>query len=177
MEKLNKTGAFEYFVYKLIEWQKEVKKNDDPNDIGILKALKLLFFVSAVDTNKKTTHSLLDTTFSNFCALPFGHVESDVYNAIKNKELDNLDINNYTSVFKNKLVFEDKIIKQLIDSSIEKLKGYNENLITYSSFDLVELSHKWYSWKYFFSKAKKVGLFSTPIPIDFIKAEEKYYSL
>lgn len=171
-----KSNAFEYFVNKLILWQNG--QYSDDNDIGILKALKLLFLASTINATKNSTESLLDGVFDNFYAMPFGHVESDVYNAIKSKNgFTNLSITNLKSIISNQNIDIDKVISNKIDLAIEKLKEKNNNLINLTSFELVEISHKWYSWKYFFNKARNSNTYSISIPTSFIKEEEKYYSL
>ena len=58
-KNLTKIAAFEYILYKLNEWYKENNPTQE-NDLSILKAMKLLFFVSGVDTEK---HLL--STFDN----------------------------------------------------------------------------------------------------------------
>ena len=73
MDTTSKIVAFEYILYKLNEWYKENNPTQE-NDLSILKAMKLLFFVSVVDTEK---HLL--STFDNFQAWQYGHVEADVY--------------------------------------------------------------------------------------------------
>ena len=55
-ENLTKIAAFEYVVYKLNEWYKENNPTQE-NDLSILKAMKLLFFVSGVDI----ANNLFDT--------------------------------------------------------------------------------------------------------------------
>lgn len=171
-----KSNAFEYFVNKLIIWQNGKYTNE--NDIGILKAIKLLFLASTINATKDSTDSLLDGVFNNFYAMPFGHVESDVYNAIKSRNgFSNLSINNLNSTISGESIDIDKEISSKIDLAIEKLKEKNSNLINLTSFELVEISHKWYSWKYFFNKARNSNTYSISIPTSFIKEEEKYYSL
>ncbi len=176
MEK--KIAAFEYLVFRLLEWQREMKGTDD-NDISILKALKLLFFVSAVDTSITEDNTLLDNVFDNFVAMPFGHVESNVYDNIKRgRHRGSLEINNsFARFYPNFTSDLDIADKERIDSSIGKLKLKNENFINLSAFQLVDLSHRWYSWKSYFNKAQLVSSNSIRIPVSIIKNEEKFYSL
>lgn len=179
MEKNNKILAFEYVLYKLVEWHKEVTGLEH-NDISILKALKLLFFISAVEYDKETKATLLDIVFNKFVAMPYGHVETEIYDIVKNGELTNVTIDtNETIIHDNfdpiQQVTDD--IRSIIDKAIQVLKSLNNNLIEYTSFQLVDLSHSWYSWKYYFSKAQSSGVSSISIPSSVIKSEDKFYEL
>ena len=101
MEKklTNKIVAFEYILYKLNEWYKD-NNGEKENDLSILKAMKLLFFVSGVDVEKN-----LLSTFDNFQAWQYGHVEADVY-----KEYSKVDGNlSCLKIDRNKTIFEEKI--------------------------------------------------------------------
>jgi uncharacterized phage-associated protein len=173
----NKVKGFEYLLTQLVNWHSEAtgKKN---NDISVLKALKLLFFVSAVNANKDSTHDLIDEVFDNFVAMPYGHVESDVYNAIKGLEVKNVEITNREAkILHPERITLTKSHKDLIDSAITSLKEVNPYLITLPSFDLVELSHNWYSWQYYYNKAKEEHKLSSEIPTKVIKEEEKIFQL
>lgn len=174
-----KKQAFEYVLYKLVLWYKDAyTSSNETNDISVLKALKLLFFISAVDTTKDSHNTLLDDVFNNFVAMPYGHVESEVYSIIKKGELQGVSINNYRTeitAFNPEIVNVD--LRHRIDSSINKLQNINFNLIKYSSFNLVDLSHTWYSWQYFYNIALNSHSKSYPIESEYIKSEEKIYSL
>jgi len=176
---MHKKQLFEYFLYLLIDWYKESYGYDNilfeqNNDLSKLKVFKLHFFASS-------TSSRALEIFNNFHALPYGHVESDVYRMINH--LDFFSITNTKILFKQDIGDIDLMIRALdtidietIDGMVEKLKKYNQNLIRYSAFDLVELSHKWFSWKFSFERAKRLGLFSMPIENKLILTEAKYYS-
>ena len=80
----NKLVTFEYVLYKLNEWYEEMnpdKKGTGENDLSILKAMKLLFFISGVDI----ANNLFDT-FNRFQAWQYGHVEADLYNQYSQKK-------------------------------------------------------------------------------------------
>lgn len=182
----NKILSFEYVLKCLLEWHKEEShSNNNTNDISILKALKLLFFVSAARTIKDTPNLLLDDVFNDYRAMPFGHVESGILNAIKDRDgrLTYYIINNQSTTLIEGAKPEN--IKQEIgvdianeiNASIEYLKRKNPRLILMSQFELVDLSHIWFSWKHYFDQGKKVGLRSFPIPSDAIKEEDKIFSL
>ncbi|WP_417363661.1 type II toxin-antitoxin system antitoxin SocA domain-containing protein [Galbibacter sp.] len=175
--EINKVSAFEYLLFKLVIWHKEVT-NEEQNDISVLKALKLLFFVSAANTDE-SGETLLDTVFNEFVAMPYGHVESDVYENIKNRLHSNIIIDRRSTTIIDTFSDEnlDKEIRSKIDSNIQALKENNNKIIKYSSFELVDLSHTWYSWKYYFSKAKESNINSHIIPLSVIKKEDKFFSL
>lgn len=172
---MNKTLAFEYFVHKLYEWYKNAVGNVNDNDFSTLKVLKLLFFCSAIEAEEKSDTTLLDEPFDNFYAMPYGHVESDVYNSIRKNELRYFSIDNTKTIQNESPNFRELQlnIREKIDSSFKKLIEENEDLFKMSPLELVELSHSWYSWKYYYSKAKQVGSFSAKIPKHIIKSEEK----
>ncbi len=178
MEERRKIQAFEYLVYKLLEWYSSCSEREN-NDLSILKVLKLLFFSSAINTKKDTRSVLLDNTFDSFYAMPYGHVESDVYNFIKRQELQFYTITKIETQKKKDFDFFDLNleVKNEIDKSIKSLKEKNENLILMDSFELVELSHTWFSWKYCYDLARKKGVFSEKIPAEIIKSENKILHL
>lgn len=173
-----KVEAFEYVLYQLNNWYKVAYPKSEDNDISVLKALKLLFFISAVDATKDKEHTLIDDVFTNFVAMPYGHVESDVYSIIKRNLLKKIEINNFRTIVKDYNASEvNPDIKSKIDNSVLKLQSINFDLIKYSSFDLVDISHAWYSWQYFYNRALSLNIQSHPIDGGYIKAEEKIYHL
>lgn len=177
MNQNQKIVLFEYFLKKLVDWfcnyyYINVEDfNDHPqNDLSKLKAIKLHFF--ACSTNEDALQ-----IFDDFRAMPYGHVESDVYNS--------LDLLQYICLTNSKLeilnwdaltVIENDNIP-IIDDAVENLKERNFDLISFSPFALVELSHKWFSWQYNFSQAKNIGIYSKPISTELISREPKLYSL
>lgn len=179
MNEAFKIQAFEYLVSKLLDWYQESSSSEKNNDLSILKVLKLTFFTSAVGTSSNTDSSLLDEVFNNYVAMPYGHVESDVYTYIKTGALPNIEINNRQTILNDNYSFDtlDISTKNKIDNSVSLLKSINRDLINLSSFELVDLSHAWYSWQKFYSIAKSKGINSEPIPTDEIKREDKIYQL
>ncbi len=175
----NKIQAFEYLVYKLLEWYKETSSESNHNDLSILKVLKLTFFVSAAGVNKNSENTLLDI-FDNYYAMPYGHVESDIYRYIKTGMLSNVSTTDRTTKIENseQIISNcQKAIKDRINNAISVLKQINFRLITMSSFDLVDLSHMWYSWQKNYAFAKKNYRNSEKIPIREIMEEDKIYQL
>lgn len=171
-----KTLSFEYFISLLINWRSEKYGDISSNDFSTLKVLKLLFFCSAINAEENSENTLLDSPFDNFYAMPYGHVESDIYNSIRKNELQFYEISNSQTIVKNKNNFNNlsPIIKEQIDISFKKLVKINPELFEMTPLELVELSHQWYSWKFYYSKAKQSGSFSAPIPPYIIKSEDKF---
>lgn len=173
----NKIELFEYFLYKLVNWFCSYYKTDidqfnahRANDLSKLKVFKLHFFTCTKNDN-------LINIFNSFHALPYGHVESDVYNSINQLQFCEIDsvklkINNELGFLNQK---PDGYL--FIDSAIEELKNLHNELISIPPFDLVEISHKWFSWRYTFEEARNKKQFSGYINPVLIMAEEKYYSL
>lgn len=172
-----KKDLFEYFVYLVYQWYCEAKNLDfhqgGINDLSKLKLIKLHFFACS------TSDSALGI-FNNFHALPYGHVESDVYQIID--QLNNFTITKSSLVIKSNysvesilrtISQEDKLI---IDTIVNNLKNLNYFLVSYTAFDLVELSHKWFSWQYSFEQAKKKDSLSSYIDKSLISSELKIYS-
>ena len=153
----NKLVTFEYVLYKLNEWYEEMnpdKKGTGENDLSILKAMKLLFFVSGVDM----ANNLFDT-FDRFQSWQYGHVEADLYNQYSQKKGDfnYLEISRERTILKEKAFtmlnesnYLPKELKSKIDDNIEKLKEKNKELINYPAFELVNLSHAYHSWDIYY---------------------------
>ena len=172
-----KLKAFEYLIFKLKDWYNEIDGfNFESNDFSKLKVLKLVFFSAAVNADKPT-FSLLDN-FDNFYAMPYGHVESDIYKNFNSLSL--IKVNSaMTTINEDANYFEDLdfIIKSKIENSIFALKTENNNLITYSAMELVELSHMHFSWSCSFDIAKQKGKLSQSIPKEMITFEKKFFYL
>lgn len=175
----NKIQAFEYVLYKLNEWYKEVypDKEDGDNDISILKAMKLLFFVSNINTSDTEGEykDLLDI-FDNFQAWPYGHVETDVYNNYKT-QAKNINIDRHLLIINNDEEIKNYTLNDIdlfskIDKSIEYLKKENLDLIKKEAFDLVELSHAYFSWDYYYNFLKNSH---QTILLEVLRNERKYY--
>ncbi len=175
MDTTSKIVAFEYVLYKLNEWYKD-NNGEKENDLSILKAMKLLFFVSGVDI----ANNLFDT-FNRFQAWQYGHVEADLYNQYSQKKgvFNYLEISREKTILKEKTLTEldesnslPKELKSKIDDNIEKLKEKNKELINYPAFELVNLSHAYHSWDIYYNKLKKPY---TDMDKSIIINEPKYY--
>ena len=187
-----KIELFEYTISHLINWYEEVHPEETiPRDVlSKLKAFKLHFFVCAINA-KSGDEKDLTNLYDNFSALPYGHVESDVYDNLgrmRHYTLGNGSIQYIDGILKP-LVHKNILLHQaeeaeeaevieyidMIDKSIISLREINDNLISETAIELVELSHKWFSWITFFKKARSINKFSMPIPSSVIKIESKFF--
>ncbi len=175
MDTTCKIAAFEYVLYKLNEWYKD-NNGEKENDLSILKAMKLLFFVSGVDI----ANNLFDT-FNRFQAWQYGHVEASLYSKYsqQNGKFDHLEISREKTSLKDNITellnesnYLPKELKSKIDDNIEKLKEKNKELINYPAFELVNLSHAYHSWDIYYNKLKKPY---TDMDKSIIVNEPKYY--
>jgi uncharacterized phage-associated protein len=143
----------------------------EDNDIDLLKFLKLIFFVSAV---RGDDSSLLDGFFNSFSALPLGPVESNVYSLIKRDSFITISDNNLKITFEDGTNF-DNFECPRIKEDFEKLKSINPDLIKYPSRQLVNISHKWDSWKTAYVKAEEKGVKSYPMNAQVIMNDYQYF--
>lgn len=112
--------------------------------------------------------------------MPYGNVESDIYSNWNHFDFYNIENKNLT-ILKN--ITEDDFIlisdnlKTEISEAVDSLTKINSELINYNSLQLVELSHKWFSWESMFSYAKSNYRYSEFIPSNLIKEENKTFEL
>ncbi|WP_282036201.1 hypothetical protein [Saccharicrinis aurantiacus] len=171
-----KHHIFEYIVFKLREWYASKDGQDiNNNDLSLLKVFKLHFFVCAI--NSENDSSLLDT-FDNFHALPYGPVESDIYNSDTTEAIFNLTRSTCKVVSEIELTVDlfndiDEVIRASVDESIKTLKDTQPDLVLESAGVLVELSHLWDSWRMAYQRGKRLGRYSYPMSKDMIKEDEK----
>jgi hypothetical protein len=168
---------FEYFLKHLVQWYCEYYKitavdfnNHPKNDLSKLKVLKLHFFACSTDDDA------LDL-FDDFHALPYGHVESTIFNNLHELTHFSVDNNRLTLLCNlEEIAGGDPVNNTLIENIVRKLRTKNFNLISMKPFDLVEMSHRWFSWNFTFNEARKFGLYSKSISPKLIKQEAKSYS-
>ena len=179
-----KITYFDYFVSCLMAHNapSEVTKFEDRvrtqfakgRSISKLKAFKLLFFTVAID-NKEWT--LLDEVFDNFYALPYGPVESDIYDNLDMLQNYQLQGNNLT--LKTTVDFSysncESHYKTLIKSSVDKLGESYPQLLSMSAIELVELSHKSDCWQIAISQATAIGSSSRKMNSSLIKQSRIYF--
>ena len=156
----DKKNQFEFLVKKLLEWHAQ-ETGGEENDLSRLKVLKLHFFVAAVSAG--TEYDILNDL--SFYSLPYGHVESNIYDWIKTDSLEYYTIDSIKTSPKK----ENDIPEiQNVTTAIERLRSINPTLIKYSAFELVDLSHAWASWAQFSGNRIDNG---------YITREKKYFSL
>lgn len=176
MEISIKKQAFEYLLTQMLKWGSEMAPAVSALSFTRLKALKILFFTSAIQT--ETGSDLLDV-FDNFYALPNGPVESDIYNCITSDRLDYYTFMNYSCSEKKQYdeTVIDADLKSRIDQAIMALRRKNERIVTYSAEQLVQLSHTWLSWQNAIQTAKALGKGSYPMGVDNIRSNTQIYLL
>lgn len=168
----DKSLYFEYVLDALLKWHGENKNND----ISMLKALKLLFFITTVKATKEEA-VLLDKIFNNYYAMPLGPVESDIYSLIKKREgnlnfftLDNRTLTRNSTIANYSPL--NSVFTKEIDDSVDLLKENYSHLIKLTPFQLVDLTHLWHSWKKPYANATNN---SAPMDNEEIKTDDKIF--
>lgn len=161
---------------------------DKISTISHLAILKLLFFIATLGSSKvkkivdlddledDESCDLLDI-FDEFCAMPYGPVESDIYNAILNKSIP---VYTFTrkgcSSNNNSLPEIEEKIANRVKEAIKRLDLINDKIYNCSPFELVEITHKWSCWKVVYKRARNNYSNSARIPIELIEISSKYYA-
>lgn len=177
-----KIEIFEVIVHRLKDWfieENKIVSIEDfnrNNDFSILKLIKLHFLVTAINSSKDDT---LINEF-DFYAMPYGPVETDIYNKIKiSSVFSNFSINNFKAEFESntpfKLIENNLIIS--IDNAINSIKEIDSSFINADAGSLVELTHKWNSWKKVYAEALKIGSYSKKMEKDLIIKDNKVLNL
>ena len=166
---MNKIFAFDYMLTLFIEWRREVitPSITCPGSLNKLSVLKLLFFTASLQSDKGD--DLLDT-FNKFYALPYGPVESDIYNAILKNALPSYKVSD-TKIEKKDISPLPYPIDDFsaVKAAVERLINKNEELVLMRSFQLVDITHRWDSWKSAFEFAKFMDMYSYPMTTDSIR--------
>lgn len=183
MIQTNKILAFEYVVYRLIEWYNAISfsSNGMPPNFSRLSVLKLLFLTAAVKDETRNSESkkdLLDV-FDNFCAMQYGPVEIDIYTAIVRGQTRIYKLNNksieQTCPIEDYFNALEYTLRESIDKAIKLLKNKNQNIIKYNATQLVNITHKWQSWQNAMWIANISGNRQEPMPIGSIRQDTPYY--
>lgn len=165
---MNKVYAFDYMLTLFDQWISS-ESNGEKCLAGMtrLSALKLLFLASANKTD--SGNDLLDT-FNEFYAMPYGPVESDIYNAIRDDKLPSYKVLDTSIKKKNhaELKYDIKEYSS-VKTAVEKLKDRNNELISYRASKLVDITHKWESWKNAFDFAQFMGINSYKMTVKSIR--------
>lgn len=171
MEKTIKIKAFDYMLQQFDQWRRDYfeSQNIPVKPLSRLIVLKLLFLTAAPKTNKGK--DLLDI-FDNFYALPYGPVESDIYNAIQENNLPSYHIKERSVEKKAQKSYklQDPLIIR-INNAINELKDINPFIISLSSFELVEITHKWDSWNRSIKFAEFMGRSSEKMSTESIRSD------
>lgn len=148
-------------------------------DLTILKSLKLLFFISAIPLNMEDGNMDLLCTFNKFAAMPYGPVESDIYNKIQGNGLKKYCITSSGCSIKNSVAKLDVSNQMLntIKKAIDSLLATNPLIFNYTAFQLVDISHKWSCWQICYKVALENKKASVNIPSSLIQASTQYYTL
>ncbi|WPO80029.1 type II toxin-antitoxin system antitoxin SocA domain-containing protein [Flavobacterium sp. KACC 22761] len=177
-----KIEIFETIVHRLKDWYMEenkitsIEKFNQSNDFSILKLIKLHFFVTAINSN--TDPILLDKF--EFFAMPYGPVETDIYRKIKdNSSFSNFSINNFKTTFIDNTPSTniDGAVNNSIDEAIITIKKIDSCFVNADAGSLVELTHKWDSWKFVYAEAVRSGIYSKKIEKDLIVRDNKILNL
>lgn len=150
-KKMNKNLLFEYLVFRLDEWKKNIESTGKSVPAFTkLRLQKILFLVCAWNVTK-TERKLLNV-FNSFCALPYGPVEMDIYEAMKsNRAFQYISFNGNKCVYSNleKSLFEGDDSKETkwIDEAVNFFIQDRRRYLYMPVFDLVELTHRWSAWK------------------------------
>ena len=171
METSIKIKCVEYFIDCLHSNERKNVFSFTP-----LKIIKLLFFTTAASIEIDPQKNLL-TIFDNFVAMPYGPVESDIYNSITQNTLNKYFISIDGCKIKDPSMELNihQEAKDLINKSIDKLKEKNNEIFNYTPVELVDISHKWSCWKNSYEIALQFNKNSYSIPSESIKKSIKYY--
>jgi len=171
---MNKIYAFDYMLSLFEQWNsEEAKEYANFGNNSKLSMLKLLFLTAA--PKEGGSKDLLDT-FDNFFALPYGPVESDIYNAIQKNELSSYVLTERSITKKENIILPYKVEDYLpVKDAVDVLKKINKRLILLNAFDLVEITHKWESWKQSINFAKLMDMSSYKMTVESIRNDRNKY--
>lgn len=171
----DKLVCFEFLMQEFIQWYKETTNNNDLQSFTRLKIHKLLFLTAAVNASVEDK-KLLDI-FDNFYAMQYGPVESDIYNAMVNNSFSYLSFSNRVLEYKENTTLPsiEESLQNKIQEAIEAIKAENQDLIKYPASKLVDITHKWSSWKYAMEIADIFGKGSEKMTIESICNDEKHF--
>lgn len=178
---VDKFSSFEYLLYRFMLWYEELNHiNDEAHhqflrEFSRLKSLKLLFLVSAI---KDEEGNNLLSLFNNFYAMQHGPVESDIYNAMVHDTFEYFKFQNRQTSFKKQTLSDLEKIenKECLDNAISLLREANPDIVSYPAMDLVDITHKWISWKSAYMVAQMLGKGSQFMPTEMIENSNEFFS-
>lgn len=165
----NKNICFEYLIDVLAK-----KNKNGLIGFSTLKLIKLLFFVVGVSSSEKNEG--LTSIFDNFVAMPFGPVESDIYNEVQHNRLQKYLITSSKCDLKKDIKISiSRADKEQIENAVNLLLTKNPNILNCEPFELVDITHKWSCWQICFDLALSLNKRSVKIPSRMIQKSIKYY--
>lgn len=171
-----KVECFESLMDELVKWVEE-RGGNPKKDLNLIKVIKLNFFVAAASSSDNEEGLL--NVFDEFYALPYGHVESDVYNIIKGQSTASLNkysiVSNGINWINDDVITIDDTYSNSIKSSIDKIKAIDSDFVLRPTGYLVDLNHMWRSWKLMYSTAKSLNKHAIKIPNNLIQTESKIF--
>ena len=172
---MDKVYAFDYMLQLFLEWRKEFLAASSlySGTLNKLSVLKLLFLTAV--PHKSGGEDLLDT-FDKFYALPYGPVESDIYNAILKDALPSYKLTD-TEVKKKEhvaLPYNSSDYSK-VEDAVNDLRKINSQLILMRAFQLVDITHRWESWKDAYEFAKFMDMYSYRMSVDSIRNDANRY--
>lgn len=168
---------FEYFCHKLLSRYDELGlSNIYKYDFWRLGVMKMLFFSVISINNESWTNDLIDKNiFDNFWALPNGPVESDFYNWI-NDPFEELDFE--SRLIKYKTITNIQIPQDDIKVCIENaVNSIPRSLFIKKTFELVDISHRYSSWKEAYISALQSGKRAWKMELSKVKQEYIWLAL
>lgn len=157
---MDKNLIFEYLVFRLNEWKLKLEnENVKVPAFTKLRLQKILFLACA--WNVTSANIRLLSVFNKFYALPYGPVEIDIYEAMKNRSFQHI-------CFEGNICICDSLMspmfadvsdehKLYVDETIKHFMDSNFKYLSMPVFDLVELTHKWSVWQIAMQYAKLLG--------------------
>lgn len=160
-----------FYIQKNGLTESDFNKN---NDFSILKLIKLHFFVVAI--NSENDDFLLEK--NEFWAMPYGPVETKIYNEIKNnKNFGEFILSNDKIIFKRDKPIINLVTEEKITFSIKLLLELEPRILFTDAGTLVDLTHKWNCWRINYSLARARNTYSSIIPKEDIKGDIKIVNL
>ena len=148
---MNKNLLFEYLVFRLDEWKKKIeKRNEKVPAFTKLRLQKILFLVCA--WNVENTNRKLLNIFDQFYALPYGPVEIDIYEAMKNHKIfQHINFNGneciYSKIESSVFTSVSSRYRKWIDEAVDNFIKNDRKYLTMPVFDLVDITHRWSAWR------------------------------
>lgn len=163
---------FEYLVFRLNEWKSKLEgENIKVPAFTKLRLQKILFLACAWNVDGENPKLL--NVFNQFFALPYGPVEMDIYEAMKNTTSfqhicfkgneclsDNLESSIFTSM--------DSDYRKWMDEAVTDFADNNRKYLTMPVFDLVDITHQWSAWRISMDIATFLGTKKEKISMEYI---------